>query len=165
MSLIPPSETLSVEFKSDRKTISDTVISEEIVALANTDGGDLYVGVEDDGSVTGAQPQHRDPIRMTAMIANKTVPPISVRSEILDEELPVLHVEVPRSLSIVATSSGKMLRRRLKEDGKPASVPMYPPTKSRRGCPTSAGRTIPPSPCPTRLVMISTPLSGSGSGA
>lgn len=126
MSLIPPSETLSVEFKSDRKTISDTVISEEVVALANTDGGDLYVGVEDDGSVTGAQPQHRDPIRMTAMIANKTVPPISVRSEILDEELPVLHVEVPRSLSIVATSSGKMLRRRLKEDGRPASVPMYP---------------------------------------
>lgn len=123
----PWTESLSIEFKSDRKTLSENVIAEEVVALSNTDGGDLYVGIEDNGEVTGAQPQHRDAIQMAAVVANKTVPPVSVRSEVIElEGLPVLHLEVPQSASIIATSSGKMLRRRLKTDGKPASVPLYP---------------------------------------
>ena len=126
MSDIPPKESLGIEFKSDRKTIGDNIIVEEVVALANTDGGVLFVGVEDDGTPTGAQPSHRDPIRISAMIANRTVPPVQVRSEVISGPTPILRVEVPRSLSIIATSSGKMLRRRIKEDGTPASVPMYP---------------------------------------
>lgn len=125
--MIPKIESLAVEFKSDRKTISENVIAEEVVALSNTEGGDLYVGIEDDGEVTGAQPQHRNATQMAAMVANKTVPPVSVRAEVVDlEGLPVLHLEVPQSSSIIATSSGKILRRRIKADGRPASVPMYP---------------------------------------
>ena len=44
---IPERETLSIEFKSDRKTIAEGVIVDEVVALSNTDGGELYIGVED----------------------------------------------------------------------------------------------------------------------
>ena len=61
--------TLTVEFKSDRKTIGDNVIIDEVVAFANTEGGDLFLGVEDDGRVTGVQEVHRDPIRMGSLEA------------------------------------------------------------------------------------------------
>ena len=114
MSNISMSESLTVEFKSDRKTISESVIVEEIVALANTDGGELYIGVEDNGEITGVQPAHRDVIRIAALIAGRTVPPLSVRAVLLDYEMPVLRLEVAQSKSVVATSSGKVLRRRLK---------------------------------------------------
>lgn len=35
-----------------------------VVCLANTAGGDLYLGVEDDGTVTGLHPEHRDEARL-----------------------------------------------------------------------------------------------------
>ncbi|WP_294381184.1 ATP-binding protein [uncultured Senegalimassilia sp.] len=126
MSNISMSESLTVEFKSDRKTISESVIVEEIVALANTDGGELYIGVEDNGEITGVQPAHRDVIRIAALIAGRTVPPLSVRAVLLDYEMPVLRLEVAQSKSVVATSSGKVLRRRLKPNGEPETVPMFP---------------------------------------
>ena len=98
-----------------------------MVALSNTDGGELYIGVEDDGVPTGAQPQHRDPLQMNAMIANKTVPSVSVRTTILTESgKPVVRIEVPRSASVVASAQGRILRRRLKANGEPESIPMYP---------------------------------------
>lgn len=48
-------ETIRIEFK---RQLSDGEIYEEIVALANTDGGTLLIGVEDDGTVTGCLPRH-----------------------------------------------------------------------------------------------------------
>lgn len=123
---MPQKESLTNEYKSDQKTISDNVIVEEVVALSNTDGGHLYIGVEDDGTITGAQEIHRNPIKLTALIANKTVPPVSVQVTLEPAEKPFIHIEVPKSRSIVATSSGKMLRRRLKADGLPESAPLYP---------------------------------------
>ena len=124
--MIPEKETLGIEFKSDRKCLGESAIVDEVVALANTEGGDLYIGVEDDGQVTGAQAQHCDQVAMSAMIANKTVPSVSVRATLEVESLPVMHLEIPRSSAIVATSSGRILRRRLKSDGTPECVPMYP---------------------------------------
>lgn len=130
--MLPSKETLSIEFKSDRKTIGDSVVVDEVVALSNTDGGDLYIGIEDDGTITGAQEVHRDPIRMAAMVASKTVPPVAVRAVLEDASFPVMHLEVPRSTSVVATSNGRTLRRRLKIDGSPESVPMFPYEMSTR---------------------------------
>ena len=46
---LPPAETLTVEFKSDRKRLSDTDLVEALVGLANTEGGELWLGVDDDG--------------------------------------------------------------------------------------------------------------------
>ena len=56
--MIALGESVEREFKSDRRRLSDSEIYEEIVALANTSGGALFIGVEDDSSVTGAQPRH-----------------------------------------------------------------------------------------------------------
>lgn len=51
---LPRTENLTVEFKSEAsRAMSDSEIVDNIVALANTDGGDLYLGIEDDGKPTG----------------------------------------------------------------------------------------------------------------
>jgi ATP-dependent DNA helicase RecG len=47
-------ETLNLEFKSDRRRISDREIYEEIVAMANASGGMLLIGVEDNGTISGS---------------------------------------------------------------------------------------------------------------
>lgn len=124
--IIPERETMEIEFKSDVKKLSDADLIDAIVAFANTHGGDLYLGVEDDGTVTGLHEQHRDVTQLSAFIANRTVPPISVRIEYLHGECPALLIHVPKSRSIVASSAGKIQRRRLKADGTPENVPMYP---------------------------------------
>lgn len=124
---IPFKETLTIEFKSDKKKYKDTDLFEDVVAFANTNGGDLYLGVEDDGEITGVHKDHSNPITLSAFIANNTVPPISTRVEIIEEEFPVLKISVPKSYGgIVATRSGKILRRRLKTDETPENIPMYP---------------------------------------
>lgn len=119
-------ESLTIEFKSDSKRISDDTLIEAVVAMANTDGGEIYLGVEDNGDITGLHRDHSDPTYLAAFIANKTVPSVSVRTEILDYTYPVLKISVPRSMATVATSGGKVLRRRLKTDGTPESTPLYP---------------------------------------
>lgn len=92
----------------------------------------MFLGVEDDGEITGVHKQHADEIGVVALIANKTVPSVSARAEIITEEnekkekINVLKIEIPMSKTIVASADGKILRRRLKLDGTPENVPMYP---------------------------------------
>ena len=125
--MLPKRETLTVEFKSDRKKLSDAEIFEAVVAFANTEGGDLYLGIEDDGEVTGVHKLHESVTTVSAFIANNTMPPVSVRAEIIEDKYPVLKISVPKSYSgIVATISGKTIYRRLKADGEPENVALYP---------------------------------------
>ena len=120
-------ETLVVEFKSDVKGLPDREIVAAVVALANTEGGLLLLGVEDDGSVTGIQPNHEDASGLAALIANRTNPPLAIKTEIVVWDDKRIHlVEVPKSRSIVSTSDGLLLRRRLLTSGKPEAVPFYP---------------------------------------
>ena len=44
----------------------------------------------------------------------------------MEFDKPILKIIVPKKTSIAATSSGKMLRRRIKADGTPENIPMYP---------------------------------------
>ncbi len=125
--IVPDKETLTIEFRSDIRKYNDNDLFEDVVAFANTEGGDLYLGVEDDGTITGVHPEHSNPVTLGAYIANNTVPPISTRCEIIDEVEPVLKITVPKSYGgIAATRSGKILRRRMKIDNTPENVPMYP---------------------------------------
>ncbi len=125
--MLPDKETLTVEFKSDRKGYSDSAVLGAVVAFANTEGGRVYIGIEDTGEVTGVGKKHSDPIGLSAYIANNTVPPIAVRAEIIEDKKPVLAISVPKMQSgVAATSDGKVLHRRLKADGTPENVPMYP---------------------------------------
>ena len=82
--IIPNNESLTVEFKSDLKKYPDSDIFEAAVAFANTEGGSLFLGVEDNGEITGVHELHKNPITLSAYIANNTVPPVSIRAEIID---------------------------------------------------------------------------------
>ena len=75
-------EDLRTEFKSDVKKLSEETIVEAVVALANTEGGTLYIGVEDDGTITGVHKKHQSTAGLSAMIFNRTVPNVSVSTDI-----------------------------------------------------------------------------------
>jgi ATP-dependent DNA helicase RecG len=125
--LLKKGETLTVEFKSDVKGLPDRDLVAAVVAMANTEGGLILLGVEDDGAVTGVQPSHQDIAGLVALIANRTNPSVAVRAEIVDrDKKKILKIQVPKSRSIVSTSDGLLLRRRLMASGRPAAVPFYP---------------------------------------
>ena len=130
---IPERESLTVEFKSDVNRLPDKELIAAVVCLANTEGGDLYVGVEDDGRITGLHKDHLQFGGVVALIANRTVPPLTVRSELLTVDgHPVGHLRIPRARQLVATSEGLLQRRRLKLDGTPECGPLYPHEVSQR---------------------------------
>ncbi|MEW6140075.1 MAG: ATP-binding protein [Thermodesulfobacteriota bacterium] len=135
--IVGSGENLDREFKSDRRKFTDKEIFEEIVALANTDGGVLLIGVEDDGTVTGAEPRHvpvTDPLKLQSAIFNNTVPNINTRvSVVLHPGGQVIAIEVDRYPEPCATTRGKSLKRAVGPDGKPQTVPFYPrDQRSRR---------------------------------
>lgn len=125
--LIRKGESLTVEFKSDTRSLPDRDLVAAIVALANTEGGDLLLGVEDDGQITGLHPNHQNLTGITALIANKTNPPLSVRVEAVEtKQGTIARIMVQKSRQLVSTSEGVLLRRRLMANGKPEAVPFYP---------------------------------------
>lgn len=125
--LIQQGESLKLEFKSDRKRLPDADLIAAVVSLANTEGGDLLLGVEDDGTVTGLHSMHQNISSLPALIANRTNPTLAVRAEKLTEAgYDVARIKVPKARQIVATSDGTSYRRRIKFDGTPEAVPFYP---------------------------------------
>lgn len=68
----PTKESLSIEFKSDKKCYPLGKLYEDLVAMANTDGGCLFLGVEDNGTPTGVNLQHKNCQQMEASIQDNT---------------------------------------------------------------------------------------------
>ncbi len=125
--MIPPTESLTIEFKSDRRCLSDRDLVETVACLANTQGGTLYLGVEDDGSPTGLHARHLDVTGLSALVANRTVPPVAVQVErVAVDGVFIARIEVPKARQIVATTDGVTRRRRLRIDGTPECVPFLP---------------------------------------
>lgn len=125
--LIQQGESMTVEFKSDLRCLPDRDLVATVVSLANTEGGNLLLGVEDDGTVTGLHANHLQVSGIPSLIANKTNPPLSVWAERIElAGKPIAHIAVPNSRQLVSTSDGLLVRRRLKLDGTPEAVPFYP---------------------------------------
>ena len=102
---------------------------ETVVGLANAEGGTLYVGINDDGIVSGVRTTRwRDPDLAAAYIASHTIPPVAVVAELVEagEGLDVLVIEVSKATGIVATNDGKVLKRRLKIDKTSETSPLFP---------------------------------------
>ena len=132
--LIEGGETLAVEFKSEETaSLNDRTLVETVVCLANRSGdgpGWLLIGVEDDGRVSGARPRHEtgatDPIRVQALIANRTRPSLSARvEEVSLEGQEILVIEIPAMRQPLGTSDGHYLRRAIGGNGKPSCVPFH----------------------------------------
>lgn len=130
MALITGGEMLTVEFKGEgRKPLGDRELALVCVCLANGAGGTLLVGVEKDGSITGAKPRHgdrTDPDKLRALVRNMTMPALEV--EVVLHHVAgntVIEVRVPKAESITSHSDGTCQRRILDNDG-PACAPYYP---------------------------------------
>ncbi|KZC15246.1 ATPase [Rhodanobacter sp. FW510-R12] len=125
--VLPPRETLTVEFKSDRAKLSDRELVEAVVCLANAEGGELWLGVEDDGTPTGLHAEHRLLTGLAGLIAARTSPSLAVSVTPVEiGGVALAHLAVPKAMGEVATNAGVYLRRRLKHDGRPECVPMLP---------------------------------------
>lgn len=132
--IIANGETLSVEFKSDRDSrdgsyLKDDKLAEAVVGLANTKGGKLILGVEDNGTVTGLHQRRSgsEPHFFSGIVSNKTVPPISVKVELIDlPEERIALIDVPKPSQIISTANGRSLIRFLDSHGKPQQRPIFP---------------------------------------
>lgn len=128
---IAAGECYEVEFKGEqRERLNDRDLVEAVVCLANGSGGVLLVGVEDDGTVSGARPRHEagrtDALRVQALIANTTQPPLStVVKTVQVEGRELLVVEVPDSPRVVGTTKGTYVRRAIASNGRPTCVPYH----------------------------------------
>lgn len=130
---LPVNETLTVEFKSDRKRLSDDELVEALVCLANTEGGELWLGVEDDGTPTGLHKTHQNLTGLPGLIAARTSPSLAVTVEAVTlDGQQLARIRVGQAASEVATTAGKYLRRRLKPDGTPECVALLPHERSSR---------------------------------
>ena len=129
---IPLRETLEVEFKSDCEPLNDDHLIEALICLANAQGGSLYLGVEDDGHITGLHAARPADISgLAALVANRTVPRLEIQTEVVLHStqhgtLCVARITVPRSPDIVARSDGLVKRRRIGGNGQPECVPFLP---------------------------------------
>ena len=113
LQLISQGESLTVEFKSDANCLPDRELVLALVALANTEGGELLLGVEDSGAITGLHANHVNLTALPAMIANKTNPSIAVRVERFElEGRLIARITVPKSRQLISTSDGLLQRRR-----------------------------------------------------
>jgi ATP-dependent DNA helicase RecG len=111
----PPSKKIPRDPKTIRKDIG-----EALVAFANADGGELLVGVEDDGSVTGVP--HDERVLESLLVAWKTsvhsktpLPPPRVARVDMDGEL-ILYFSVEKGTQFIhLTSDGRCMQRRDRE--------------------------------------------------
>jgi ATP-dependent DNA helicase RecG len=130
---LPLAESLSVELKSDRERLSDKELVEALACLANSEGGELWLGVEDDGTPTGLHAAHRNLTGLPGLVAARTSPPLAVTVDAVEiAGVPVARIGVAKSVSDVATTAGVYLRRRIKQDGTPECAPMLPHERSSR---------------------------------
>lgn len=126
--VIPLRETLEVEFKSDCGPLNDDDLIEALICLANAQGGTLYLGVENDGAITGLHVNRPADISgLAALIANRTAPSLQVQVLCVSHDnLRVASITVPRSPEIIARSDGLVKRRRIGGNGQPECVPFLP---------------------------------------
>lgn len=102
-------ENLTTELK--REYVED--IKKTIVAFANTDGGVLYIGVEDDGSIKGLSNIDETMLKLSNSIRDNIKPDVSlfINYEILNiDEKNILKVTVQKGTASPYYISGKGIR-------------------------------------------------------
>ena len=130
---LPSCESLTVEFKSDRKRLPDNDLVEAVICLANADGGQLWLGVEDDGTPTGLHAEHMQLAGLAGMVAARTSPSLAVTVvPVALGDVNVACIAVPKAHGEVATTGGVYLRRRMRADGQPECVAMLPHDRASR---------------------------------
>ena len=95
--LVSLGEGISLEFK--RRVPRDERIAKEVIALANTQGGRILVGVDDEGEITGLDDASEQEFLLRRAIDRRTQPIVDVRTEriVVAPRRDVILVTVPES--------------------------------------------------------------------
>src|SRR5699024_1494065 len=102
-------ESNTVEFKawvqsSKYKRLVDILVK-EAVGFANTSGGVILVGVEDDGTVSGCT--NYDEQKIIEAIFDRTVPNLFTDIEVvIIEDKHILKITVEKTAEIISTTKG-----------------------------------------------------------
>lgn len=74
---------------------------------------------------TGGVTSRTDPVRLQALIANRTEPPVTCQVSVVTVDgAQIIAIEVPDSPRIVGTATGKYVRRAIGADGRPTCLPL-----------------------------------------
>lgn len=120
--IIGRGEGLTIEFK--RTIRSAEKIAKTIAAFANTSGGVLFIGIEDDGSVSGITSELKELQKLEKASTENLDPPVQflIKSEVISGKK-ILRVEVGESLHkphLVQNHSGmRMIYVRIKDKSAP----------------------------------------------
>lgn len=129
--LIEKGESSSLEFK--RKTTTPNKLAKEFAALANTKGGYLLIGVDDDGTVVGIHSEKSDKEVVETSCNFHIDPPIEHEIEfinIFDKEIVVVYIPESRNKphNLIIDNGEKQIKRayiRMGENSVEASKEMY----------------------------------------
>ena len=121
--IISKGETINVEFKSWKKVKEKElmkILTKEAVGMANTKGGIIFVGVEDDGEITGCE--NYDTQNILESIYDRTIPKLfnDIEEIEVDGKI-ILAIKVDKGDCVYATSAGEVFKRLGKN-----TKPMYP---------------------------------------
>ncbi len=113
-SIISNGESLRVEFKESKTQLNKDVY-ETVCAFSNRAGGNIFLGIKDDGTIVGIDEKAIENIKKdfvtTINNPQKFNPPLYLNIETLEiDNKKILHIEVPMSPS-VHTLNGKIFDR------------------------------------------------------
>ncbi|MFN7327460.1 MAG: helix-turn-helix domain-containing protein, partial [Chitinophagales bacterium] len=93
--IIQNGENAAVEFK--RAAVTTDSMAKEMVAFANSQGGMILIGVEDDGTITGIDKTKQNEAWVSNIARDAVIPPIQIKSSLERVgEQEILVVEVPK---------------------------------------------------------------------
>ncbi len=94
-SLIAQGENGSVEFK--RAEVNPESLAKEMVAFANSLGGSILLGVDDDGQISGVPDAQKTEEWVAQITRAHVIPPIQAKvMHVISDEKPVVVVQVPK---------------------------------------------------------------------
>jgi ATP-dependent DNA helicase RecG len=93
--ILSQGENSAVEFKSAGTNAE--MIAREMISFANTNGGVILVGVEDDGTISGVDTDKQNETWASNIARDAVVPPLNVHSQTVDfQGKHLLYIDVPK---------------------------------------------------------------------
>lgn len=106
-------------------------MTKAVVALANAEGGRIYIGVKNSGEIVGSkrlqEEYWKNESAIEGMILSSTTPSHGTKVSVLaHDEHKIICIHVPKAQTTIGTSSGLYLKRRINSKGQPENQPMTP---------------------------------------
>ena len=114
LSIIAEGEGIDIEFKESRTKLNRDIY-ESICAMLNRHGGHLFLGVQDDGTIIGVEPDLAERLKQDFLTAinnpQKLNPPFYLTAEVIEiDDKKIIYIFVPESSSVHSVN-GKIFDR------------------------------------------------------